>query len=218
VDKKGFTLMELMVSLFISGMVTVALMAVWRTASVQTVQGQRRGIIFNNMSIFSRGLRYDMDKSTAVLWPRPPNDGITLPENANGHFLLVGAFNAYEDGKGNLVPGLRDTFGTPQYFYYCVDRKIFNTGSPVTANIRRKAVPLTGPVKIETLLENTLARANPMCDGNVVLNNVTDFTYGEIPDEGATGTALITFTVYKDFKDGSPQILIRGKELLPLPK
>ena len=43
-NEKGFTLMELMAAIFIGGMVTAALILIWKTASIQTSQGQRQTI------------------------------------------------------------------------------------------------------------------------------------------------------------------------------
>jgi prepilin-type N-terminal cleavage/methylation domain-containing protein len=68
-NRKGFTLMELLVALFIGGMVTIALVSVWRAVSIQTSQGQRQAIVRNNMSIFLRMLYKDLTEADVILYP-----------------------------------------------------------------------------------------------------------------------------------------------------
>ena len=58
-NNKGFTLMELVAAIFIGGMVTAALVLIWKTASTQTSQGQRQTIIRNQVSNFQRQLYRD---------------------------------------------------------------------------------------------------------------------------------------------------------------
>lgn len=52
--KKGFTLMELLVSVFITGMVMLSLVAMWKTSSNHTVQAQRQSFLKNENTIFLR--------------------------------------------------------------------------------------------------------------------------------------------------------------------
>ncbi len=67
--KKGFTLMELLVSIFITGMVMLSLVAMWRTSSNQTAQAQRQSIIRNENTIFLRRFYTDFVSASEVICP-----------------------------------------------------------------------------------------------------------------------------------------------------
>ena len=67
--KKGFTLMELLVSIFISGMVMLSLVAMWKTSSNHTAQAQRQSIIRNESTIFLRRLYNDFISASEIICP-----------------------------------------------------------------------------------------------------------------------------------------------------
>lgn len=67
--KKGFTLMELLVSIFITGMVMLSLVAMWRSSSNQTSQAQRQSIIRNESTIFLRRLYSDFVSASVSIRP-----------------------------------------------------------------------------------------------------------------------------------------------------
>ncbi len=67
--KKGFTLMELLVSMFITGMVMLSLVAMWKTSSNHTAQAQRQAIIKNDSTIFLRKIYSDFVFSSEVICP-----------------------------------------------------------------------------------------------------------------------------------------------------
>ena len=79
-NDKGFTLMELIVAIFIGSMVTAALVLVWKTSSVQTSQGQRQTIVRNQVSNFQRQLYRDFYSADIITYP---------PINTNGTALLL---------------------------------------------------------------------------------------------------------------------------------
>lgn len=85
-NEKGFTLMELMAAIFIGGMVTAALILIWKTASIQTSQGQRQTIIRNQISSFQRQLYKDFYSSDIIV---SPNFGCCDP-NVSVSILLSG--------------------------------------------------------------------------------------------------------------------------------
>jgi prepilin-type N-terminal cleavage/methylation domain-containing protein len=95
--KKGFSLMELLVALFIGSMVTVALISMWRGASMQTAQGQRQAVVRNNLSIFLRGLHKDITEADLIIYT---NSSGTL----SGGGLLMGLYNAQRVGS-MIMPG-----------------------------------------------------------------------------------------------------------------
>ena len=68
-NNKGFSLMELLAAIFIGGMVTAALILIWKTSSVQTVQGQRQTIVRNQLSNFQRQLYRDFYESDLIVYP-----------------------------------------------------------------------------------------------------------------------------------------------------
>lgn len=78
INKKGFTLMELLVAMFIAGMVTTAIVFVWKTASMQTIQGQRHTIIQNQVSNFRRQLYTDFYRADIITFPSDVDDGEDL--------------------------------------------------------------------------------------------------------------------------------------------
>ena len=68
-NNKGFTLMELVAAIFIGGMVTAALVLIWKTASTHTTQGQRQTIIRNQISNFQRQLYKDFYSADVITFP-----------------------------------------------------------------------------------------------------------------------------------------------------
>lgn len=68
-QKKGFTLMELLVSIFISGMVMLSLVAMWKTSSNHTAQAQRQSIIKNDNTIFLRKFYTDFVMADDIVCP-----------------------------------------------------------------------------------------------------------------------------------------------------
>jgi prepilin-type N-terminal cleavage/methylation domain-containing protein len=114
INKKGFSLMELLVALFIGSMVTVALVSMWRGASMQTAQGQRQAVVRNNLSIFLRGLHKDITEADLIIYP-------TTSGNLGGGALLMGLYNAQRTGD-TLMPG-RPALngGRMTTFYYCLN-------------------------------------------------------------------------------------------------
>lgn len=67
--KKGFTLMELLVSIFITGMVMLSLVAMWKTSSNHTSQAQRQAIIKNESTSFLRKFYSDFVSANDIICP-----------------------------------------------------------------------------------------------------------------------------------------------------
>ena len=113
-NNKGFTLMELVAALFIGGMVTAALVLVWKTASTQTSQGQRQTIMRNQVSNFQRQLYKDFYSADMITFPNATNSSGT-------NILLAGLKKAKRISNTqfevlNLAPQ-----GPTSYFVYCLD-------------------------------------------------------------------------------------------------
>jgi prepilin-type N-terminal cleavage/methylation domain-containing protein len=77
-NNKGFTLMELVAAIFIGGMVTAALVLVWKVSSVQTSQNQRQTIIRNQLSNFQRQLYKDFYESDIITYPDSTHSGSNM--------------------------------------------------------------------------------------------------------------------------------------------
>lgn len=124
-NNKGFTLMELLVAVFISSMVTIALVTIWKASSMQTSQGQRQSIIRNNLSILMRAIHRDITEADLLLAP----SGLAGQEGN----IIVLARNAYLSKEGganyyaipNLMSYTKDPMGVEieseaVYFAYCL--------------------------------------------------------------------------------------------------
>ena len=82
--KKGFTLMELLVSIFITGMVMLALVAMWKTSSNHTAQAQRQSVIKNENTIFLRTFYNDFVAASEVLCP---NVNVSICNESNTVYI-----------------------------------------------------------------------------------------------------------------------------------
>lgn len=133
-NNKGFTLMELLVAVFIASMVTIALMTIWKASSMQTSQGQRQSIIRNNLSILMRALHRDITESDLILAPSSGQSG----------GLIVAARNAYLTKEGasyyvmpNTVSYSKDPEGVqiesePIAFAYCQEGNTVRRSSEIS--------------------------------------------------------------------------------------
>lgn len=151
---KGFTLMELLVAVFIGSMVTISLVSIWKGASLQTSQGQRQSIIRNNLSLFLRGIHKDITESDVILYPNT-----ALSE---GSALLVCVKNAHKDNS-LIVPSTNWFIPESKYFSYCLD-----TSNANDHKVRRKEGLVGGAQSITDFLANI-----GDCAGTVVMDNVS---------------------------------------------
>ncbi len=116
-NNKGFTLMELLAALFIGGMVTGALILVWKTASFQTSQGQRQTIIRNQVSSFIRQLYRDFYAADIIADPPENND----PDSTRS-ILLTGLKKAKRIDDTHFIPFAMGSHaeGPTKAFIYCL--------------------------------------------------------------------------------------------------
>lgn len=111
-NNKGFTLMELVAAIFIGGMVTAALVLVWKTASLQTSQGQRQTIVRNQISNFQRQLYRDFYSADIITWPNADNNGSEV--------ILAGLQKAKQVSNTHFEPFLNaHPKGPTKFFIYC---------------------------------------------------------------------------------------------------
>lgn len=86
--KKGFTLMELLVSIFISGMVMMALVAMWKASSTQTAEAQRQSIIKNESTIFLRKIYSDFVAANEIICP-PGYPGVSYDSSCPNNMYIA---------------------------------------------------------------------------------------------------------------------------------
>ena len=191
-NAKGFTLMELLVAVFIASMVTIALMTVWKASSMQTSQGQRQSIIRNNLSIFMRALHRDITEADLIL----------APESGSSGGLIVAARNAYIMKEGsnyyimpNTISYSRDPEGAqiesePILFSYCQEgRTIRRSG-----DIALKELPK------ESLEKSALiTSAEESCSsGKIYMDYIADSGFDISTDDNINYTVEVI--VHKDFE------------------
>jgi len=114
-NNKGFTLMELLAAIFIGGMVTAAMILIWKVASIQTGQGQRQTIIRNQISNFERQLYKDFQEADVITFP---NDHTPLGNTTANGLILAGLKHAMTANTGDFYV-LPDH--DAQFFAYCID-------------------------------------------------------------------------------------------------
>ena len=117
-NNKGFTLMELVAAIFIGGMVTAALVLVWKVSSVQTSQNQRQTIIRNQLSNFQRQFYKDFYESDVITYPT------TNTSNASTMILAgikkTSSFNLFTE---KFTSDVANTTA----FYYCKSSNVSTT-------------------------------------------------------------------------------------------
>ena len=232
--KKGFTLMELLVSIFITGMVMLALVAMWRTASNQTAQAQRQSVIKNENTIFLRRFYNDFVSASEVICPWAYGQSVGQYECSKGKYLAVkeAVIDPDKDKHTNLIRitepicGSGSEWGTenndigicearcikPSYTMYIYEKgnvyrchKTFLTGSD-------NVIPI----------KNLISDAQNYCTKEVrelVLPYVSSFSLLTMQQDSNSGyhtlfpELLIDYTVNREFGNGIPPVTFRFKRL-----
>ena len=116
-NEKGFTLMELLAALFIGGMVTAALILVWKTAATQTSQGQRQTIIRNKVSNFQRQFYKDFYDADIIVTPPENSSDNTISSTG---IILSGVKKAKRINAYQFEPFHQNSSeGPTKAFVYC---------------------------------------------------------------------------------------------------
>lgn len=167
-NNKGFTLMELLAAIFIGGMVTAAMILIWKVASIQTGQGQRQTIIRNQISNFERQLYKDFQEADVITFP---NDQTYNGNTTSSGLILAGLKHVmpYERGSFYVLPG-----NTAEFFAYCID---VEEGTP---NVIKKS---TGTIAFNSNSSNNNTYSLSAYAGDTLLSNclsgrtiLSDFT------------------------------------------
>ena len=200
-NNKGFTLMELVAAIFIGGMVTAALVLVWKTASLQTSQGQRQTIVRNQISNFQRQLYRDFYSADIITWPNANHNG--------GGVILAGLQKAKQVSDTHFEPFLNaHPKGPTKFFIYCRQDRVIKRYEEEVGRIEEN-----GEVTKE--LDGYSSNYSNTCwsDGKIVL---TDFIFesASITDGykyNLKGTVEKTF---ENRKDVTPIYIVIDETLL----
>ncbi len=186
-NNKGFTLMELLVAVFIGSMVTIALVSIWKAASLQTSSGQRQSVIRNNLSMFLRGIHKDLTESDVIIYP-------TKLLTSEPNTLLVGFRNARKVGD-TIEPkntNLAAFVPASQYFAYCYDS--------AKKRVLRRESNYPATKTISDFLSDLGS-----CSGSNVMDNV------DAKPTISTGDNInydVAIRIHKDFNDKTPPVHI----------
>lgn len=186
-NNKGFTLMELTAAIFIGGMVTAALVLVWKTASTQTSQGQRQTIIRNQVSNFQRQLYRDFYSADIITFPE-------VSTTDTPSLILAGLKKAKRISSTQFQILRYAPQGPTKFFAYCLDSV---SGTGVIKRIEQE-VPydVDNPTgNISDYMSGQLN--NCRNDGRVVVSNFT-LTLADIT---AGGNYSLRGSVRRTFDD-----------------
>lgn len=191
-NNKGFTLMELLVAVFIGSMVTISLVSIWKAASLQTSSGQRQSIIRNNLSMFLRGMHKDITEADVIIYPAKGQVSV-------GSLLLVGFRNARKVGNTIEPPPVNSNITafvtSSEYFVYCYDS--------AKSRVMRRASSYSETKTIDNFLTELGS-----CSGSTVMDNVASK-----PNISTTDSINydIAIEINKDFNDKTPPVHIEFK-------
>jgi prepilin-type N-terminal cleavage/methylation domain-containing protein len=210
-NKNGFTLMELLVALFIGSMVTVALVSVWRAASIQTSQGQRQAIVRNNMSIFLRMFYKDLTEADIVLYPT----GIGSITGV----LLMSGYNIKRIG-GDVAPGRASE---NELFENSVVRTYVLDSAKHRICLNENRSPFRAPFDESLTLDATTAAVlvSPISTfisnnsgvgtcNRVVMDNVNS---AEVEVTPSNGTYQVKINIFRDFGGNAVPVNINFKRI-----
>lgn len=200
-SKKGFTLMELLVAVFIASMVTIALVTIWKAASLQTSQGQRQTMIRNNLSILMRALHRDITEADLVLAPYKGSTGADNGQSG-GALVLVRNGHLKPSGNSKQVAGPEVSSFTeggpkyesePQVIAYCIQGADANN-----KKIRRVVAYIEGTNNEVEELVSDMVGTGGLCEtGRIYMDYVADFTVST--DDNINYKVKVA--IHKDFTD-----------------
>lgn len=227
--KKGFTLMELLVSIFISGMVMLSLVAMWKTSSNHTAQAQRQSIIRNESTIFLRRLYNDFISASETICPWGHSNTPSWICNKNEYIAVKEAVLDPED-SGRLIRITEPVCGSgsswadeenlqsissrcirPSYSVYIYDNNtVFRCHSEFLTDSKK--------IAIKTLI--TTAHAYCSADSGHrenVMPYVSNFLLqGSMAGSDKAPELLIDYTVDRNFGPDVPPVHFRFKRFLTL--
>ncbi|MCR5505200.1 MAG: prepilin-type N-terminal cleavage/methylation domain-containing protein, partial [Elusimicrobiaceae bacterium] len=227
--KNGFTLMELLVSIFITGMVMLSLVAMWKTSSSQSSQAQRQAIIKNENTIFLRKLYSDFISASEVICPW--GQGYDSPGCEDNYNIAIHNAAVTSDASGNLSvvrttgPVCSSQFQndiTTQYISNkCVPpyfvAYIFENGGVYKCSNVNKNTDATNPlIKEESVALGTYVTSlRTYCEDNenkeLILPYVLQFslTVPNVNGHLHNESLLVDYTIRKDFSAEVPPVVLK---------
>jgi len=186
-NNKGFTLMELLVAVFIGSMVTIALVSIWKAASLQTSSGQRQSIIRNNLSIFLRGMHKDITEADVIVYPTK-----TLTSETS---LLIAGFRNARKESDVIIPntsGMSAFVTGSEYFAYCYDA--------TNKRVLKRESSYAASISVSDFISSVST-----CSGSNVMDSVDSKPSISTDDNINYDVSII---INKDFDDKTPPIHI----------
>jgi len=226
--KKGFTLMELLVSIFISGMVMLSLVAMWKTSSNHTAQAQRQSIIKNENTIFLRKLYSDFVSASEIICPWGHSTG--GPTNCSSKYIAVKEAVIDPDDHSKLIRITKNVCGASNNAW-ASDESLTSISSRCIKpsyvvyvregeNVYRCRYNFLDGTD-ETISINTLVN-NASCTSSntsreIAMPYVTNFVL-QMSNSGSdlSPELSIDYTIHRDFGGDIPPVHFRFKRLLTL--
>jgi len=225
--KTGFTLMELLVSIFITGMVMLSLVAMWKTSSSHTSQAQRQSIIKNENTIFLRKFYTDFVSASEIICPWALSYGFA--GCSNNTFIAINNAKVLPDTAGNLLlvrttgPLCNSNFGTgvtsnniskkclkPSYTAYIYEKSgIYKCSNTFLENTNAS----NNMVSLESFMDSLASYCSDASHKELILPYVSSFKL-EVPTEKGrrhNEALLLDYTLTKNFSGDVPPILIKFK-------
>lgn len=188
-NNKGFTLMELTAAIFIGGMVTAALVLVWKTASTQTSQGQRQTIIRNQVSNFQRQLYRDFYSADIITFPE-------VNTTDTPDLILAGLKKAKRISSTQFQVLRYAPQGPTIFFAYC----LAYVGQTTVIKRLEQEVPYSVEDPTDNISDYMSGQLdNCRNDGRVILSNFTR-TLADITPEG---NYILKGSVTRTFDDAA---------------
>jgi len=225
-SKKGFTLMELLVSIFITGMVMLSLVAMWRTSSNHTAQAQRQSVIKNDNTIFLRTFYNDFVAASEVLCPGARTlsvcngkfislkDAVLDPEDPDKIIRLTGPVcgtNGTEWGNGTDLEGeIESRCVQPSFIVYKVQN---NTLFKCRRDFTDSAMSITGTNSLDSKISDECADGSENWEAILYYVNSFDIST-DIDSSGNPYPELkLDYNIRKDFVGDIPPVLFKLKRI-----
>ena len=199
-NNKGFTLMELLAAIFIGGMVTAAMILIWKVASIQTGQGQRQTIIRNQISNFERQLYKDFQEADVITFP---NDQLPIVYTSTNSLILAGLKHVQPANAGDFYV-LPDH--DAQFFAYCIE---------VVANSPSVIKKTTGTIAFDSNSSTNNTYSLSAYASETLLSNCRNGGRAILSDFTLTNVNLNSNGIYT-FEGYYRRIFSNGRETTPI--
>ena len=227
--KNGFTLMELLVSIFISGMVMMSLLAMWKTSSNHSAQAQRQSIIKNDNTIFLRRMYSDFIVSNQVICPWVFGGENPCTDYNDEYFAITNAMIEVNDPSkiirttgpvcdhlfldAKTSESLYSRCLRPRYVVYVYDKANENPG------IYRCTNSFLDGVNGTMSITDFLAIAHKYCEDKdnreFIMPYIENFSF-TIPNINGIlhpEALLLDYTVRRDFSGDIPPVFFKFKRI-----